>query len=190
MGPRESHGMKSIDTSLMSSLCEGLVGYATYESRAGLGAAMSEVVFYMPVLRIAKHLEWKSRVEFGLPNTEHRAGDKSRVDFVFDRETKSSGRDGLVIEMKWEPKVMKGAKIHLLESEWTKLQMMKESATRAKVEHYSAWQLVLGRKGISKVLDPENLLLQRKETGQKWRREICISARTGLGYFCNAYRVI
>ena len=68
--------------------------------------------------------------------------------------------------------------------------MMKDSATRAKVEHYSAWQLVLGRKGICKVLDPENLLLQRKETGQQWRREICISARTGLGYFCNAYRFI
>ena len=46
--------MKKIDASLMSSLCEGLVGYAAYESRAGLGAAMSEVVFYMPVLRIAK----------------------------------------------------------------------------------------------------------------------------------------
>jgi hypothetical protein len=45
--------MKSIDTSLMSSLCEGLVGYATYESHAGLGAAMSEVVFYMPVLTAA-----------------------------------------------------------------------------------------------------------------------------------------
>ena len=87
--------MKSIDTSLLSSLCEGLVGYATYESRAGLGAAMSEVVFYMPVLRIAKHLEWKSRVEFGLPSSEHRAGDRLRVDFVFERTTKSAGRHGL-----------------------------------------------------------------------------------------------
>lgn len=182
--------MKTIDASLMSSLCEGLVGHAAYESRAGLGAAMSEVVFYMPVLRIAKHLDWKSRVEFGLPNTKHRVGDKSRVDFVFDRETKSAGRHGLVIEMKWEPKVMKGAKIHLLESEWTKLLMMKDSAARANVEHYSAWQLVLGRKGICKVPDPEKLLLQRKETGQEWPSEVCIHATTGLGYFCNAYRVI
>ena len=182
--------MKSIDNSLMRSLCEGLVGYATYESRAGLGPAMSEVVFYMPVLRIAKHLEWKSRVEFGLPSSEHRAGDKSRVDFVFARTTKSAGRHGLVIEMKWEPKVKKGTKVNLLESEWTKMQMMKESATRAKVEHFSAWQLVLGRKGLSKVPDPEKLLLQRKETGQEWPPEVSIAATSGLGYFCNAYKVI
>ena len=174
----------------MSSLCEGLVGYATYESRAGLGAAMSEVVFYMPILRIAKHLEWKSRVEFGLPSLENRAGDKSRVDFAFERETKSSGRHGLVIEMKWEPKAKKGAKIDLLESEWDKMQMMKESAIRAKVEHYSAWQLVLGRRGISKVPDPEKLLLQRKETGKDWQPEVRVSMNAGLGYFCNAYRVI
>jgi hypothetical protein len=182
--------MKSIDTSLMGSLCEGLVGYATYESRAGLGAAMSEVVFYMPVLRIAKHLEWKSRVEFGLPNSEHRAGDKSRVDFVFERETKSAGKHGLVIEMKWEPKVKKGAKINLLESEWTKMQMMKESAARAKVEHFSAWQLVLGRKGISKVLDPSNLSLQRDDAVPVGPPEVCFQTTAGLGYFCNAYRVI
>jgi hypothetical protein len=41
----------------MNSLCDVLVGFATYDRRAGLGASMSEVVFYMPVLRIVKHLE-------------------------------------------------------------------------------------------------------------------------------------
>ena len=166
------------------------MGYATYESRAGLGAAMSEVVFYMPVLRIAKHLEWKSRVEFGLPNSEHRAGDKSRVDFVFARTTKSAGRHGLDIKMKWEPKVKKGTKVNLLESEWTKMQMIQESAIRAKVEHYSAWQLVLGRKSLSRVSDLKKLLLKRKETEQKWEPTVCTEATTGLGYFCNAYKVM
>ncbi len=166
------------------------MGFATYESRAGLGAAMSEVVFYMPLLRIAKHLEWKSRVEFGLPSSEHRAGDKSRVDFVFVRTSKSGDRHGLVIEIKWEPKVKKGAKVNLLESEWTKMQMLKESAARANVEHYSAWQLVLGRKGISKVVAPKKMLLQLTKTEQEWAPTVCIEATSGLGYFCNAYKVI
>ena len=67
---------------------------------------------------------------------------------------------------------------------------MMGAARRAKVENFSAWQLVLGRKGLSKVVDPEELSLQRKETGQKWSPEIFFATDAGLGYFCNAYRVI
>lgn len=183
--------MKKIDESLMRSLCEGLVGYGSFESRAGLGSAMSELVFYMPALRIAKHLQWQTRVEYEAALEKSTRGDKSRVDFAFKRNSNSTGSHGVIIEMKWNPPFLrKDTAIRLPDSEWDKFQFLKKSKEWKSLDNFSAWQLVLGRKNLFDHQNPTDLRLINLKHNIDLLPEISFSTDSGLQYFCNAYRVI
>jgi hypothetical protein len=182
--------MTKIDESLMRNLCEGLVGYGSFESRAGLGSAMSELVFYMPTLRIAKHLQWQTRVEYEAAYEKNSKGDKPRVDFAFKRSAKSTGSHGVIIEMKWNPPFLKkDTAIKLLDSEWDKFQFLKKSKEWKSLDNFSAWQLVLGRKKSIKI-DPAELKLINLKKDLNCLPEFSFSTDSGLQYYCNAYRVI
>jgi len=183
--------MTKIDESLMRNLCEGLVGYGSFESRAGLGSAMSELVFYMPTLRIAKHLQWQTRVEYEAAYKENSAGDKPRVDFAFKRNSSATGSHGVIIEMKWNPPFLKkDTAIKLLDSEWDKFQFLKRSKEWKSLDNFSAWQLVLGRKKSICKIDPNNLKLLNSKNDLNLQPNISFSTNSGLQYYCNAYRVI
>ncbi len=192
--------MSTIQEKLFESLCEGLVGYATYESRSGMGPAMSELVFYMPTLRIANHLDWKSRVEFGATEPEKGRGDRPRVDFALTRGTEASGKCGVVIEMKWEPKLeLRHKRFILSESEWDKFKSLGSTADKKVIQNYSAWQVVLGRKTDltaastrkpKQMVNPEDIGLHRKSSGEDFPLVKSFQTNAGLGYFCNAYRVM
>jgi hypothetical protein len=182
--------MTKIDESLMRNLCEGLVGYGSFESRAGLGSAMSELVFYMPTLRIAKHLQWQTRVEYEAAYKENPKGDKPRVDFAFKRKSSTTGSHGVIIEMKWNPPFLKkDTAIKLLDSELDKFQFLKKSKEWKSLDHFSAWQLVLGRKKSIKI-DPAELKLIDSKNKMEWWPDVSFSTDSGLQYYCNAYRVI
>ena len=59
--------------SLIQSINEALVAYGTLESRIGMGSALCESSFYMPMLKVAKHLAWESQIEIPVkssPQTE------------------------------------------------------------------------------------------------------------------------
>ena len=183
--------MTKIDESLMRNLCEGLVGYGSYESRAGLGSAMSELIFYMPTLRIAKHLQWQTRVEYEAAYEENSKGDKPRVDFAFKRNSASTGSHGVIIEMKWNPPFLKKDKaIKLLDSEWDKFKFLKKSKNWKSLDNFSAWQLVLGRKISINRQDPSEIRLINSKKNLDLPPDISFSTDSGLQYFCNAYRVI
>jgi hypothetical protein len=152
---------------------------------------MSELVFYMPTLRIAKHLQWQTRVEYEAAFKKNTKGDKPRVDFAFKRNSKSSGSHGVIIEMKWNPPFLKkDTAIKLLDSEWDKLQFLKKSKEWKSLDNFSAWQLVLGRKKSISKIDPTKLKLINSKNDMEWCPDISFSTDSGLQYFCNAYRVI
>lgn len=133
-----------ITQSLIRSLCEGLVANMTYESRCGMGNAMSEHLLYLPALRIAKHMKWDTRIEYATSKINaNLRGDYPRIDFVAKRD-----QTLVAIELKW--KEADGSKLTLLGTELKKFNQFRQLAMSESIQEINCYQLVVGRHNMKK----------------------------------------
>lgn len=178
--------VNAISRSFIRSLCEGLIGYLTYESRCGMGGAMCEAILYPPALRIAKHLGWSARVEFptarALPDG---LGDFPRVDLVARRDTTF-----VAIEFKWFD--ANGTMPRFSDKEKNKLKHLARVTKRGGFKNYYGYQLLVGRCQLKKLGQSRRgsspSLLQT--TSGKLSPELHIEfAVSSLHYYAAAYNV-
>lgn len=184
--------MSRIVSSLLQSLCEGLVSYATYESRCGMGGALSERVFYPPAIRIANHLGWMSHVEYPLKAIKKPCGDFQRIDLRLDR------RDTCVmVEVKWEPSPNGLWRIDLPDNEKDKFSSLTVDDLGERVSKVVCVQLVLGRLNlIANVRTRESRSIKglRLRVGKTHPDGLepfksVLLGESALRYFANAYVV-
>lgn len=175
---------KFIDA-LLQSFSEGLVAYGTLESRMGMGGALCESSFYMPLLKIAKHLGWKARVE--LPIKNHRnsgKGDWPRVDFYGYRDGY-----GIGIEVKFLDKYKKTEPYP--DREVKKLNALHEWKKEIHPKGFEGYRLIVGR--ANKKDEIENFIVCRKD-GKVPEKLTTVKAvqfdQSYLKYYCVVVRLV
>ena len=137
--------------SLIQSMNEALVAYGTLESRIGMGSALCESSFYMPMLKVAKHLGWESQIEMAVQSLKaSKFGDVPRIDFYGHRQGY-----GVAIELKFKDKFIASEPYPKFEvekshrkpkkpTEIKRYELMLKKATLAetKAENYKRNQLI------------------------------------------------
>lgn len=176
----------TIVRSLLSNIAEGLVAYGTFESRVGMGAALCESTFYMPMMKIAKHLGWETSVEVPLKNLRAgKTGDLPRVDFYAHRD-----EYGVGVEVKFVAKFSKSELYPSYES--SKLIELEKCRKKDHQKGFRGYRLIIGRS--KKIDDVDSFVITRKQIGRlKEETKVMKSVRfdqSGLGYFCLIVRLV
>ena len=125
--------------SLIQSMNEALVAYGTLESRIGMGSALCESSFYMPMLKVAKHLAWESQIEVPVQTLKaSEFGDVPRIDFYGHREGY-----GVAIELKFKDKFVSTEPYPKFEVE--KFKAIRKLKSKNHAKGFFGFRMVVGR---------------------------------------------
>lgn len=125
--------------SLIQSMNEALVAYGTLESRIGMGSALCESSFYMPMLKVAKHLAWESQIEIPVKTLKaSEFGDVPRIDFYGHREGY-----GVAIELKFKDKFVSTEPYPKFEVE--KFKAIRKLKSKNHAKGFFGFRMIVGR---------------------------------------------
>jgi hypothetical protein len=125
--------------SLIQSMNEALVSYGTLESRIGMGSALCESSFYMPMLKVAKHLAWESQIEIPVKTLKaSEFGDVPRIDFYGHREGY-----GVAIELKFKDKFVSTEPYPKFEVE--KFKAIRKLKSKNHTKGFFGFRMIVGR---------------------------------------------
>lgn len=125
--------------SLIQSMNEALVAYGTLESRIGMGSALCESSFYMPMLKVAKHLGWESQIEVPVQTLKaSEFGDVPRIDFYGHRQGY-----GVAIELKFKDKFIASEPYPKFEVE--KFKAIRKLKSKNHVKGFFGFRMIVGR---------------------------------------------
>lgn len=171
----------AIYKNLLQSLCEGLVAFGTLESRSGMGNALCESIFYLPLLRISKHRSWTGLLEQPLLSASiGQSGDYPRVDYYGNQ-----GGYGIGIEVKFVDRYSRLGTFST--NELRKLNIL---ATERREDHpndFRGYRLLIGRAKKSNDIHAYRLRSADQELSP------CVAIHfkeSTLSYFCLAVRVV
>lgn len=171
----------AIYKTLLQSLCEGLIAFGTLESRSGMGNALCESIFYLPLLRICKHRSWTGLLEQPVSTTSNgNAGDSPRVDYYGKQ-----GGFGIGIEVKF---VDQYSRLGTFSS--NELRKLNTLATDRRDDHpngFRGYRLLIGRAKRSSDVHAYRL----RSADQELTPCVAIHFKEStLSYFCLAVRVV
>jgi hypothetical protein len=124
---------------LIQSMNEALVAYGTLESRIGMGSALCESSFYMPMLKVAKHLAWESQIEVPVKTLKaSEFGDVPRIDFYGHR-----AGYGVAIELKFKDKFVLTEPYPKFEVE--KFKAIRKLKSKNHAKGFFGFRMIVGR---------------------------------------------